>query len=126
MRVVITDSDPKAGRELAATVERLVPTADVLLYGDATEALDGIGANRPDVVFVAPTVGAVAGPDLVGRVAGLDGLDATVVGIVDSPDPDSSTRYVEAGAGVVVSRPVDELGVRTALRQRAGGIPGGS
>ena len=126
MRVVITDSDPQTGRELAAAVERLVPTADVLLYGDVAEALDGIDANRPDVVFVAPTVGGVAGPDLVGRVTGLEGLDATVVGIVESPDAGWSTRYVEAGAGVVVSRPVDDLGVRTALRQRAGGIPGGS
>ena len=126
MRVVITDSDLPAGRELAAAVERLVPTADVLLYGDAAEALDGVGANRPDVVFVAPTVGDVTGPDLVGRVSGIANLDATIVGIVETPDADASTRYVEAGAGVVVSRPVDDLGVRTALRQRAGGIPGGS
>src|SRR3954451_24196804 len=103
MRVVITDSDLKAGRELAAAVERIAPTADVLLYSDAPEALDGIGANRPDVVFVAPSVGAVAGPDLVSQVNGLDGLDATVVGIVDAPDPGWSTRYVAAGAGVVVS-----------------------
>jgi hypothetical protein len=124
MRVVITDSDLKAGRRLAAAVERLVPAADVLLYGDAPEALDGIGAHRPDVVFVAPSVGTVAGPDLVAQVTRLDGIDATVVGMADAPDPAWSTRYVEAGAGVVVSRPVDDLGIRTALRQRAGGIPG--
>jgi DNA-binding NtrC family response regulator len=124
MRVVITDSDQAAAADLAAAVERLLPSADVLVYDDAPQALDGIGEHRPDVVFVGPAVGSVAGPDLVARVSGLDGLDATVVGIVDAPDPDWSTRYVEAGAGVVVSRPVDDLGIRTALRQRAGGIPG--
>jgi AmiR/NasT family two-component response regulator len=124
MRVAITDSDLRAGRALAAAVERLVPTADILLYDDAPAALEGIGALHPDVVFVAPAIGSVTGPELVAQVNRLDDVEATVVGIVDGPDAGWSTRYVEAGAGVVVSRPVDDLGIRAALRQRAGGIPG--
>lgn len=124
MRVVITDSDPTAGRELAAAVERMLPTADVVLYGDGPAALDGIARQHPDVVFVAPTVGDVDGPELAGQVLELDHIDVTLVGMVDAPDVEWSTRWIQAGAGVVVSRPVDDLGIRTALRQRAGGIPG--
>src|SRR4051812_25146569 len=115
MRVVITDPDPTSGRELAQAIEHLLPTADVVLYGAAPAALDGIGRNHPDVVFVAPAVGDVAGPDLAAQVLALDDVDLTLVGIVDTPDPDASTRWVQAGAGVVVSRPVDDLGIRTAL-----------
>jgi hypothetical protein len=124
VRVVITDSDVRAGRELATSVERMLPAADVLLYDEASAALDGIGTHHPDVVFLAPAVGDVAGPDLAAQVVALDDIDVTLVGMVDAPDPEWSTRWIQAGAGLVVSRPVDDLGIRTALRQRAGGIPG--
>ena len=124
MRVVIADPDQSSGQALADVIEGLLPTADVLRYDDAATALDGIAKQRPDVVFVAPAIGKVAGPELAAKVIGIDDVDATVVGIVDEPDESWSTRWVEAGAGVVVSRPVDELDVRVALRQRAGGIPG--
>ncbi|MDQ1694786.1 MAG: hypothetical protein QOJ03_139 [Frankiaceae bacterium] len=124
MRIVITDKVLREGRQLAASIERLLPDADVLLYDDSHEALVGIAEHRPDVVFVAPTVGALAGPEFVSQVVDVHGLDATVVGVVDEPDADWSQRYVAAGAHVVVQRPVDELGLRVAMRQRAGGIPG--
>jgi DNA-binding response OmpR family regulator len=124
MRVVITDSDVRAGRQLAACLDRMHPQADVLLYTDDTTALEGISQHKPDVVFVAPAVGTVDGPQFVSRLTGDREPDATIVGIVDTPDAEWSTRYVDAGATVVVSRPVDELGIRVALRQRADGIPG--
>jgi CheY-like chemotaxis protein len=124
MRVVITDPDLRAGRRLAADVERLLPSADVLLYADVEAAVEGVCAHRPDVVFVAPQVGGTSGPDLVARLAAIDALDATLVGIADPPGPDLSMQYVAAGAGLVVARPVDDLALRTAMRQRAGGIPG--
>jgi DNA-binding response OmpR family regulator len=124
LRVAITDADPRTAQELAAAVERVLPTADVVVYDDLPAALDGIAQSRPDVVFVAPAVGDVTGPDVAIRLRELDGVDVTLVGLVDAPDADWSTRWVQAGAGVVVSRPVDDLGIRTALRQRAGGIPG--
>jgi len=74
------------------------------------------------VVLAAPKVGALDGPDFLARVRDLDGVDAKLVGGVDRPDPDMSVRYVDAGAALVVLRPVNALSLRAALRQRAGGI----
>lgn len=121
MRVVIVDPDLKAGRRLAASVEQMVPTADVLLYADSAEALSGIVEHAPDVTFVAPQVGAIGGPQFVEQALGAT-TKPKYVGIVDSPDADASVRWVAAGARLVVARPVDNLGIRTALRATAGGI----
>jgi AmiR/NasT family two-component response regulator len=123
MRIVITDKALRQGRQLAGAIERMLPNADVLLYDESHEALAGIAEHRPDVVFVAPAVGAVEGPEFVAQVCALQSLDATVVGLVDAPDADWSQRYVEAGADLVVQRPVDDVGLRVAMRQRAGGVP---
>jgi DNA-binding NarL/FixJ family response regulator len=123
MRVVIADTDLRSGRRLAASIERLSPMADVLLYDDGDGAAAGVREHRPDVVFVAPTVGALPGPVLTARLAA-DPDHPSIVGIVDEPDAGWSERYVAAGASLVVSRPVDDLAVRTALRQHAEGIRG--
>src|SRR3954470_2245518 len=124
MRVVIADSDLRAGRKLAESVDRILPTADVLLYDDSHSALEGIASHRPDVVFVGPQVGATTGPELVAQVCRGSVDPPTVVGVVATPDADASVRYVDAGARLVVAAPVDDLSVRSALRQQAGGIPG--
>ena len=121
MRVVIADPDRRAGRRLAQSIEALLPSADVLLYDDSPTTLAGAADHSPDVVFVAPEVGGVDGPELCRRLAAGRG-DMTIVGMVDEPDGSWSTRYVAAGAGLVVARPVDDLALRTAFRQRAGGI----
>jgi DNA-binding NarL/FixJ family response regulator len=121
MRVVIVDPDLKAGRKLAASVEQLLPTADVLLYGKPDEALTGIGTHSPDVAFVAPNVNGVAGPEFLAKARGITD-NPKYVGIVDKPDADASIAWVSAGAKLVVARPVDTLGIRAALRQTAGGI----
>jgi DNA-binding response OmpR family regulator len=121
VRVVIVDPDLKAGRKLAASVEQMLPGADVLLYGESQEALAGIVANSPDVTFVAPQVGALDGPTFL-----LQAHDVTdgpkYVGLVDAPSQEMSTRYVEAGAHLVVARPVDNLGIRNALSHADGGV----
>lgn len=122
MRVVIAESSLPDGRKLAAEIERMLPSADVLLYADPDAALAGIRQHQPDVVLAAPTVGALDGPDFLARVRDLDGVDAKLVGGVDRPDPDMSVRYVDAGAALVVLRPVNNLSLRAALRHRAGGI----
>lgn len=118
MRVVIVDSDLRSGRATAATVEQVLATADVLLYDGAEPALDGIRTHAPDVVIVAPGFG----PSFV-----RDAHDVTAepkyVGVVPAPDPDWSTRYVDAGAHLVVATPVDVFDVQMALRHRAGGVP---
>jgi len=44
------------------------------------------------------------------------------VGTIDKPDADASVAWINAGATLVVARPVDSLGIRTALRGVAGGI----
>ena len=121
MRVVIVDQDLKAGRKLAASVEQMVPTADVLLYSNPKEALNGIEAHEPDVAFVAAQVDGTAGPDFVAQARSVDDK-LKYVGIVEAPDADASVRWIAAGAKLVVARPVDSLGIRTALRHAAGGI----
>jgi DNA-binding NarL/FixJ family response regulator len=121
MRVVIVDSDLKSGRKLAATVEALLPSADVLLYAQPDEALTGIGTHSPDVAFVGPTVNGLAGPEFVAQ-ARVVSDQPKYVGIVDTPDADASIAWIGAGAKLVVGRPVDALGVRAALRNAAGGI----
>jgi PleD family two-component response regulator len=122
MRVVIAEPSLRDGRKIAAEIESLVPTADVLLYADADSALAGIVDHRPDVVLAAPQIGEVDGPAFLARVRDLDGIDAKLVGGVDAPDADMSVRYVDAGAALVVLRPVNRLSLRAALRHTAGGI----
>lgn len=121
MRVVIVDSDLKAGRRLAASVERMLPSADVLLYAESQEALVGIETHCPDVTFVAPDVRGVAGPAFLADARKRTD-EPKYVGLVDKPDADASVAWIDAGATLVVARPVDALGIRTALRGVAGGI----
>jgi DNA-binding NtrC family response regulator len=121
MRVVIVDEDLRAGRTLAAAVEQMLPTVDVLLYAQPQEALTGIESHRPDVTFVAPTVNGLAGPEFLQQARAVND-DQKYVGIVDTPDADASVAWISAGAKLVVARPVDALGIRTALRHVAGGI----
>jgi len=121
MRVVIVDPDLKAGRKLAASVEKMLPSVDVLLYGESQEALTGIENHSPDVTFVAPQVNGVSGPDFLAK-ARLKSDEPKYVGMVDQPDADASVAWISAGATLVVARPVDSLGIRTALRSVAGGI----
>src|SRR5207302_1323554 len=88
MRVVTVDPDLKAGRKLAASVEQLLPSADVLLYAQPDEALTGIKTHSPDVAFVAPDVNGVAGPEFLAKARDVsDG--PKYVGIVDKPDADA-------------------------------------
>ncbi|HET7310753.1 MAG TPA: hypothetical protein VFJ17_05450 [Mycobacteriales bacterium] len=122
MRVVIAESSLRDGRKLAAEIESLLPSADVLLYADPDAALVGIKNHQPDVVVAAPKVGELDGPDFLARVRDLEGIDAKLVGGVDQPDADMSVRYVDAGAALVVLRPVNRLSLRAALRHAAGGI----
>jgi hypothetical protein len=118
VRVVIVDSDLRAGRATAATVEQVLSTADVLLYGDTDAALAGITSHAPDVVFVAPSLG----PNFVRRAHDVC-AEPKYVGVVPAPDPEWSTRYVDAGAHLVVEAPVAVFDVQMALRHRAGGVP---
>lgn len=118
MRVVVVDSDLRTGRATAATVEKVLSTADVLLYDDADAALAGITAHTPDVVFVA----ANHGPAFVQRARDVS-TKPKYVGVVPSPDAGWSMQYVDAGAHLVVSAPVDVFDVQMALRHRAGGVP---
>jgi DNA-binding response OmpR family regulator len=122
MRVVIVDPDLRSGRGTAATVEKVLATADVLLYDDVETALTGIGAHTPDVVVVAPQIGAIDGPTFVQRAHEVS-AEPKYVGVVPAPDPQWSTRYVDAGAHLVVAAPLDSFAVQMALRHRAGGVP---
>jgi DNA-binding NarL/FixJ family response regulator len=126
MRVVIVDQDLKAGRVLAAAMEQMLPTVDVLLYAQPQEALTGIETHAPDVAFVAPTVNGLAGPDFLARARqvseGPHKRGTKYVGMVDNPDADASIAWISAGAKLVVARPVDSLGIRTAFRHVAGGV----
>ena len=121
MRVVIVDPDLKAGRKLAASVEKMLPSADVLLYGESQEALTGIETHAPDVTFVAPDVNGMTGPEFLVKARSKTN-EPKYVGTVDKPDADASIAWISAGATLVVERPVDSLGIRTALRGVGGGI----
>ena len=126
MRVVIVDPDLKAGRKLAASVEKMLPSADVLLYAESQEALTGIETHSPDVTFVAPDVNGMSGPEFLAQARTKSEQpqkhETKYVGTVDKPDADASTAWISAGAALVVARPVDSLGIRTALRFVGGGI----
>ena len=121
MRVVIVDQDLKAGRKLAAAVEQMLPTADVLLYAQPQEALTGIETHSPDVTFVGPAVNGLSGPEFLQQARAVSD-EPKYVGMVDTPDADASIAWIGAGAKLVVARPVDSLGIRTALRHAGAGI----
>jgi len=126
MRVVIVDPDLKAGRKLAASVEKMLPSVDVLLYAEPQEALTGIETHSPDVTFVAPDVNGMTGPEFLAKARTkaheTQKRGTKFVGTVDKPDADASIAWISAGATLVVARPVDSLGIRTALRGVGAGI----
>jgi DNA-binding NarL/FixJ family response regulator len=131
VRVVIVDSDLSEGRRSAAQIEQLLPDADVLLYAESDAGLSGIVEHTPDVVLVGPRVaraaGAAEGPQLDGPqfLAGATAVSdrPKYVGMVTAPDADWSVRYVDAGAKLVVGRPLSRLDARAALRHAGAGIP---
>jgi CheY-like chemotaxis protein len=122
MRVLIVDPDLRAGRAAAGQVEKVLSTADVLLYDDVDAALTGITAHDPDVVLVAPLVGNADGPEFVRRARAVSSAPK-YVGVVAVPDAEWSTRYVDAGAQLVVAAPIDTFDIQMAMRNRAGGVP---
>jgi DNA-binding NarL/FixJ family response regulator len=122
VRVVIVDSDLAESRRSATQIEQLLPDADIRLYDASDTALAAIAEHKPDVVLVGPTVGAVDGPQfLAGASAVTD--QPKYVGMVPEPDAEWSTRYVNAGADLVVARPLSRLDARNALRHAGDGIP---
>lgn len=124
MRVVIVDRQLRSGRKLAAQIESVHPEADVLLYAEPQKAVAGIVEHSPDVVLVTNDLGAIDGPRLVEEAKALPGgRKAKFVGIVDEPSAEWSARYVDAGATLVVARPLEPFSVRMALRHAAGGVP---
>jgi hypothetical protein len=110
MRVVIAESSLRDGRKLAAEIESLLPSADVLLYSDPDAAIAGIKNHQPDVVVAAPKVGGLDGPDFLARVRDLEGIDAKLVGGVDQPDAGAlrrcrcGTRRPSAGQPALAAR----------------------
>jgi len=122
MRVVIVDSDLAEGRQSAARIEDLLPDADVLLYDASDSGLAAIAEHVPDVVIVGPSVGAVDGPGFLAGAAAVTDRPK-YVGMVPEADPDWSTRYVDAGAALVVGRPLSRLEARNVLRHAGNGIP---
>jgi DNA-binding NarL/FixJ family response regulator len=123
MRVVIVDRPIKNGRRVAADVENVAPKADVLLYDDPQQALAGVVEHAPDVVLVGARLGAVDGPQFIREASALDGMkSAKFVGVVDKPSAEMSQRYVDAGAVLVVGRPLDATALRAALRHAGDGV----
>jgi DNA-binding response OmpR family regulator len=123
MRVLIVDTDPPEGRRLAAQIEDLLPTADVILYKQADGAIAGVGEHRPDVVIAAHAPPGLDAPDFLSRVRELQDADPKLVGLLDAPDPELSVRLVDSGVTVVIARPVDRTDLRMVLRHRAAGVP---
>ena len=124
MRVVIVDKQERSGHELAAQINAVRPDADVLIYAEPQQAVAGVAEQSPDVVLVTTKLGAIDGPQFVEEARGLaNGRRAKFVGVVDKPSPDWSARYVDAGATLVVARPLDSFAVRMALRHAAEGVP---
>lgn len=122
MRVVIVDSDLAEGRRSAAQIEDLLPDADVLLYDASDSGLAAITEHSPDVVIVGAAVGAVDGPQFLSGAAAVTDRPK-YIGMVPEPDPEWSTRYIDAGAALVVGRPLSRLDARNALRHAGNGIP---
>jgi hypothetical protein len=73
------------------------------------------------VTFVAPDVNGMTGPEFLAK-ARRKTDEPKYVGTVDKPDADASIAWISAGATLVVARPVDSLGIRTALRGVGAGI----
>src|SRR5204862_478118 len=102
----------------------------LLLVGTATFSglglllagtLRAVTQHRPDIVMTGHDGDRLDGPAFLDAVRDLDGVDPKLVGVVDEPDASMSARYVDAGATMVVSRPLDRTDVRLVLRHRAGG-----
>jgi two-component system, NarL family, nitrate/nitrite response regulator NarL len=74
--------------------------------GDGREALDAIGAARPDVAILGGTLGGLSGQQVLNAVA-RDGLDTRVVMIASRPDPDQVYAALADGAAGFLTKDAD-------------------
>jgi two-component system, NarL family, nitrate/nitrite response regulator NarL len=74
--------------------------------GDGREALDAIGASRPDVAVVGGTLDGLSGEQLLNAVA-RDGLHTRVVMIAACPDPEQVYSALADGAAGYLTRDAD-------------------
>jgi two-component system nitrate/nitrite response regulator NarL len=74
--------------------------------GDGREALDAIGADRPDVALLGATLGGLSGEQVLNAVA-RDGLETRVVMIAARPEPDRVYAALALGAAGFLTKDAD-------------------
>jgi two-component system nitrate/nitrite response regulator NarL len=73
---------------------------------DGREALDAIGASRPDVAIIDGTLDGLSGPDVLNAVA-RDGLGTRVVMIAAAPEPEHVYGALAQGAAGYLTKDAD-------------------
>jgi two-component system nitrate/nitrite response regulator NarL len=106
VRVVAADAEPLYREAVARAIRERPELELVASAGDAREALDAIGAARPDVAVVGGTLDGLSGPQLLNAVA-RDRLGTRVLMIAARPEAAQVYSALAEGAAGYLTKDTD-------------------
>jgi putative two-component system response regulator len=114
-RILVVDDDPRSARLLSACLAAIGHR--VTLAASAEEAIEAIGAERPDLILCDICLPAMDGIELTRRLrSGEMAREVPIVMVTSMDDRKVLTRSLEAGADDVLSKPVNAVELRTRVR----------
>jgi len=106
VRVLAAEAEPLYRDAVVRAIRERPELELVASAGDGREALDAIGASRPDVAIVGGTLDGLTGQQLINAVE-RDGLGTRVVVIAARPDPNQVYSALAEGAAGYLTRDAD-------------------
>jgi len=106
VRVLAAEGEPLYRDAVVRAIRQRPELELVAASGDGREALDAIGAARPDVAVVGGTLDGLSGPQLLNAVA-RDGLRTRVVMIAARPEPAQVYSALADGAAGYLTKDAD-------------------
>jgi two-component system nitrate/nitrite response regulator NarL len=106
VRVLAADGEPLYRDAVARAISSRPELELVYSAGDGREALDAIGAARPDVAVIGGTLGGLTGEQVLNAVA-REGLDTRVVMIAARPEPGRVYAALAHGAAAYLTKDTD-------------------
>jgi two-component system, NarL family, nitrate/nitrite response regulator NarL len=106
VRVLAADAEPLYRDAVTRAIRERPDLELVGSAGDGREALDAIGASRPDVAVVGGSLAGLSAPQLLNAVA-RDGLGTRVVMIAARPEPGQVYSALADGAAGYLTKDAD-------------------
>jgi two-component system nitrate/nitrite response regulator NarL len=106
VRVLAAEAEPLFRDAVVRAIRERPELELVATAGDGREALDALGASRPDVAVVGGTLAGLSGRQLLNAVA-RDGLGTRVVMIAARPEPEQVYTALADGAAGYLTKDAD-------------------